>query len=167
MEQRIEMHFFFPNSGIKITNIIQCNDLKKAFQVPANVPPQSLPALESQGCTRARGLYLFPVHTREPAVTSDQEAYHSCFQDLISAASAKSPLGSQFSFLLIGALIRSEKKAHCVCPLKKLDSAEASRECRCVPACEMKEEPWGWVRRKKKNNCILRRVFVCRSEAKQ
>lgn len=50
----------------------------------------------------------------EAAATSDQEAHHSCFPYLISAARAKSPLGSQFSFLLIGALIRWGGKKHIV-----------------------------------------------------
>lgn len=54
-------------------------------------------------------LAILAVYTKELAVTSDQEAYHSCFQDLISRGWAKLPLGRQFSFFLIGALIKSEK----------------------------------------------------------
>lgn len=54
-------------------------------------------------------LPIVAVCMKELAVTCDQEAYHSCFRDLISRAWAKLPLGSQFSFFLIGALIRSEK----------------------------------------------------------
>lgn len=87
-------------------------------------------------------LLIVAVCTKEPAVTSDQEAYHSCFQDLISRARAKLPLGSQFSFFLIGALIKSEK--HIVFAHLKLDTVEASYECRCVSACNMKD--------KRKNN---------------
>lgn len=62
---------------------------------------------------------------KEAAVTSDQEAHHSCFPDLISAARAKSPLGSQFSFLLIGTLIRLEKSTLYL-PTWKLDTVAAS-----------------------------------------
>lgn len=51
---------------------------------------------------------IVAVNTKKLPVTSDQEAYHSCFPDLISTTWAKLPLGSQFSFFLIGALIKSE-----------------------------------------------------------
>lgn len=76
---------------------------------------------------------IVAVCTKKLAVTCDQEAYHSCFLDLISKAWAKLPLGRQFSFFLIGALIRSEK--HIVCAHIKADTAEASSS-----ACKYEEE---------------------------
>lgn len=50
-----------------------------------------------------------PICANELVVISDQERYHSCFWDLMSKDEAKLPLGSQYSFFLIGVLIRSEK----------------------------------------------------------
>lgn len=85
--------------------------------------PEVFPTvLPARVCVCVWPLPIVAVCIKEQAVTSDQEAYHSCFQDLISRARAKLPLGSQFSFFLIGALIRSGggKKAHCVCPLESL-----------------------------------------------
>ena len=86
-------------------------DLNRDLTGP-EVFPTVLPA-----CVCVWPLPIVAVCIKEQAVTSDQEAYHSCFQDLISRARAKLPLGSQFSFFLIGALIRSgpkKKKEHIV-----------------------------------------------------
>lgn len=70
--------------------------------------PEVFPTvLPARVCVCVWPLPIVAVCIKEQAVTSDQEAYHSCFQDLISRARAKLPLGSQFSFFLIGALIRS------------------------------------------------------------
>lgn len=73
-------------------------------------------------CTRSRPTVpIAAVGMEKLAVRCDQDSYHSCFPDLISRAWAKLPLGSQFSFFLIGILIISEK--HIVFAYFKVDSA--------------------------------------------
>lgn len=123
---------------------------------------------------RSRDVLAWGLHLsagEEAAVTSDQEAHHSCFPDLISAARAMSPLGSQFSFLLIGALIRSGGGGkHIVFAHLKAWHRQS------VPpasvAVFLHVKGWG-IRRgeerkeKKNHNCILEGVFARGMEVKR
>lgn len=88
-------------------------DLNYAYLLHTKASPAPPPAsaCASDGIQpRERAVRpIVAVCTNTLTVTSDQEAYHSCFRDLISRAWAKPPSGRQFSFFLIGALIRSEK----------------------------------------------------------